>query len=179
MLRAVGLYRPARPARNAWNVTKTIIFLVCFWLIVLFYLPMGVSIVEIDMGIQRFPPQAIAPPMLLLFTLIALWAALTLAIVGEGTPLPFNTARKLVVSGPYAYIRNPLIVATGGQGVALGMTLGSIPVLLYVTIALTLWYFLVRPGEERDLEKRFGEAWRSYAQAVRTARPRLTPYRPH
>jgi protein-S-isoprenylcysteine O-methyltransferase Ste14 len=162
-----------------WNVTKTLVFLAVFWLVFLFVLPIAVSIAEIELGIQRFPPQMqFATALLAGFTLLGLWAALTLAVAGDGTPAPFDTARTLVVTGPFAYIRNPFMVAVTGQGVAVGIALGSIPVIVYVSLALIVWYFAVRPAEERDLDARFGKEWRTYAKAVRSARPRLTPYRP-
>jgi len=178
MLSLVGPYRPSRSSNKALNVLKTVIFLVAFWLVFLYIIPMGISILEIEVGIQRFPPlMRVAPIGLLVFSLISLWSALTLAVNGNGTPLPFDTASRFVTSGPFAFIRNPFMIATTGQGVSLGVALGSIPVIAYVAIMLIVWYFVIRPAEERDLEKRFGDRWRAYARAVRAARPRLTPYR--
>ncbi len=160
-------------------MTKTLVFLGAFWFAFLFVLPISVSIAEIELGIQRFPPQMqLATWLLAGSTALGLWAALTLALAGDGTPVPFDTARKLVVSGPFAYIRDPFMVSAIGQGVAVGIALGSIPVIVYVSLALIVWYFVVRPAEERDLDARFGKEWRTYAKAVRSARPRLTPYRP-
>ena len=63
------------------------------------------------------------------------------------------------------------------QGVAVGVAFGSIPVLAYVSAAVAIWYFVDRPGEERDLAERFGSEWKRYAKAVRGFRPRLRPYR--
>lgn len=172
-------FRPARQAHAAWNVTKTLASLLLFWFVYLFLLPIGISIVEIELGIQRFPPQLAAAGLLLAcFTLLAVWAAVTLAVVGRGTPVPFDTAREFVAAGPYAFVRHPFVLAVMGQGVGVGIALGSIPVLAYVAASASFWYFVVRPREERDLARRFGRAWSDYARAVRGFRPRLTPYRP-
>ena len=54
-----------------------------------------------------------------------------------------------------------------GQGVAVGLYLGSPAVLVYVLTGLLIWNFGVRPGEEADLERRFGDAYRRYRQRVR------------
>ena len=171
-------YRPARPARPWWNVLKTLLLLLLFWFVFLFVLPIAISVVEVDLGIQRFPSQLfLAGIGLLVFSALGLWAAVTLAIAGQGTPASFDTARAFVVRGPYAYVRNPLVIGAMGQGVAIGLTLGSVPVLAYFATSFVIWYFLIRPGEERDLDARFGEAWRHYARRVRAFRPRLTPYR--
>ena len=175
----MAFFRPARPASIAWNLIKTLIGLVLLWFVFLFLLPLGISIVEIELGIQRFPPLYFAAAALLLAsTTVALWAAITVATIGGGTPWPFDMARKIVVAGPYAYLRYPLATAGAGQLVALGLAFGSVPVLVYATLALALWYYLMRPAAERHLAARFGAAWRDYAAAVRGFRPRLTPYRP-
>jgi protein-S-isoprenylcysteine O-methyltransferase Ste14 len=108
----MGLVRPARPAPIAWIVTKTLLYLVCFWFVFVFVLPIGVSIVEVELGIQRFPgPPVLAALLLLVFTLLGLWAALTLAVRGRGTPAPFDAPRELVTQGPYAFVRHPLVAA--------------------------------------------------------------------
>lgn len=176
---SVRLFRPARPARAVWNVIKTLVGLILIWFVFLFLVPLGISIVEVDLGIQRFPPQYVAAAgLLLVSTIVALWSALTVAIAGQGTPLPFDSARTIVAAGPYAYLRYPLALASTGQLVALGIALGSVPVLLYGAIAFVLWYYLVRPAAEHDQAARFGSAWRAYAGAVRGFRPRLIRYRP-
>jgi len=172
-------YRPARPARASWNALKTLLFLLLFWFVFLLVLPIAVSIVEVELGIQRFPPQLFPASIgLLVFSALGVWAAMTLAISGHGTPAPFDTARTFVVGGPYAYVRNPLVIAATGQGVAIGLALGSVPVLAYFATSLIVWYYAIRPGEERDLATRFGESWRAYASDVRGFRPRLTRYVP-
>ena len=173
------LFRPARPARALWNVIKTLIGLILIWFVFLFLVPLGISIVEVGFGIQRFPPQyASAGALLLASTIVAIWAAMSVAISGQGTPFLVDGTRRIVVSGPYAYLRYPLALATTGQLVALAISLGSVPVLVYGAIAFVLWYYLVRPADERDQAARFGSAWQAYTEAVRGFRPRLTPYRP-
>ena len=163
---------------TAWNVVKTTIFLLVFWFVFVLALPIGVSIVEVELGIQRFPPQPLlAAAMLLGFTLLAGWSAFTLAIAGQGTPVPLDPPAALVTRGPYAYLRHPFASAVTGQVVGLGIALGSVPVIAYAAAALAAWYFFVRPREERTLEERFGERMREYRRAVRGFRPRLRPYR--
>ena len=160
------------------NVLKTIVLLVLFWFVFLFAIPIGVSIVEIELGIQRFPPQLpLAAIMLGAFTLLAVWAALTLAFAGRGTPAPFAPPQQFVASGPYAYLRHPFVTAFIGQCVGMGIAMGSIPVIVYAAVSLIVYYFLIRPGEERKLVERFGEPVRAYFRAVRGFRPRLRPYK--
>ena len=164
--------------RSAANVVKTVIFLVVFWAVFLFAIPIAISVAEVEIGLQRFPPMpVVAFALLLVSTLIAVWAAVTLAIVGDGTPLAIDPPRELTTSGPYAHVRHPFAAAATAQIVGLAIALGSIPVLAYAAAAMAFWYFVIRPREERRLDERFGHAAREYRAAVRGFRPRFRPYR--
>jgi protein-S-isoprenylcysteine O-methyltransferase Ste14 len=151
---------------------KTIAFLLVYWSVFLFAIPIGISIVEVELGLQRFPPQTRTAMLLLaVSTLLVLWSSLTLAMRGAGTPMPIDPTKQLVASGPYAYLRHPFVTGAIGQIVALGIGLGSVPVLVYAAAALTVWYYGIRPGEERTLEQRFGARAREYHRRVRGFRP--------
>ena len=47
-----------------------------------------------------------------LVALSCLWA---FAWIGKGTPAPFDPPRKLVVRGPYRFVRNPMYVGAGAR----------------------------------------------------------------
>jgi protein-S-isoprenylcysteine O-methyltransferase Ste14 len=161
------------------NVIKTTAFLIVLWSIFLFALPMAISVVEIRVGLQRVPPQPLlATGLLIVTTLLTLWAAFTFAVSGLGTPLTVDPPRQFVTSGPYAYVRHPFVIGVVGQIVALGIALGSVPVIAYAAVVLIVWYYGIRPGEERTLLERFGPDAEAYFQNVRSFRPRMTPYRP-
>jgi protein-S-isoprenylcysteine O-methyltransferase Ste14 len=81
-----------------------------------------------------------------------------------------------VVSGPYAYFRNPMAIASFSQGFAVGLWLGSASVLVYVIIGVWIWQCLVRPLEEEDLLLHFGPAYEEYRREVRCWWPRLKQY---
>lgn len=149
-----------------------------FWFVFLLALPIAISVVEVELAVQRFPGYPItAAVMLAFFSVIGLWAALTIAIQGRGTPLPVDEARQLVITGPYAYVRNPLAIAFMGQGTAIVLALGSYPVMIYMaTFGLWLYYY-ARPREESHLKERYGKQWTAYAREVKAYRPRLTPFR--
>jgi protein-S-isoprenylcysteine O-methyltransferase Ste14 len=148
------------------------VFLIVFWSVFLFAIPIGISIIEIAVGLQRFPPfPTVATVLLLLCTSLVLWAAMTLAVKGAGTPLPLAPTREFVITGPYAYIRHPFVTGAIGQIVALGIGMGSVPVIVYAAVAMTVWYYVFRPGEERGLDQRFGARVRDYRRRVRGFRP--------
>ncbi len=44
---------------------------------------------------------------------LAVWCILSFAVLGHGTPAPFDPPRRLVVRGPYRYLRNPKYLGAG------------------------------------------------------------------
>jgi protein-S-isoprenylcysteine O-methyltransferase Ste14 len=100
------------------------------------------------------------------------------ALDGLGTPAPPAPTERLVVSGLYRYVRNPMYLAL--QAILIGQVLMlDRPVLLLyaaavaaMTVAFTRWY------EEPALRRRYGEQYEQYRQEVpgwlprRPARPR-------
>ncbi|TPW71667.1 isoprenylcysteine carboxylmethyltransferase family protein [Schumannella sp. 10F1B-5-1] len=104
---------------------------------------------------------------------LGLWSSASMAIVGRGTPLPSAMANHLVVAGPYRLVRNPMAVAGIVQGAAVGLVLGSWLVVAYAVVGSVIWNYAVRPHEEADLERRFGDEFRAYRDRVRCWVPRI------
>ena len=69
-----------------------------------------------------------------------------------------------------------MAIAGFGQGMAVGLWMGSAFVLGYVLIGVWIWQCLVRPIEEEDLLRHFGSAYEEYRQEVRCWCPKLKPY---
>lgn len=111
-------------------------------------------------------------------SVLNLHCAAVMARVGRGTPLPLACAPRLVIAGPYRFLRNPMAVFGLSQGAAIGICLGSWATLLYVLVGGLFWDLVVRPVEEADLLARFGADYERYRAAVSCWWPRWTPYRP-
>ncbi len=77
-----------------------------------------------------------------------------------------STGQKLITTGPFAYVRNPLYV--GNFGITAGFGLfGGIPWLFFLTVVLfSVQYFFVIRFEENLLKGRFGEDYEQYCQKV-------------
>lgn len=94
---------------------------------------------------------------------------------GRGTPLPFDPPRRLVTTGPYAYVANPMQLSAVMLLVAWGGLLRSWWVAAAGVMAWVYSVGLARMDEGTDLDGRFGEAWRSYRRSVRNWVPRWRP----
>ena len=175
--------REACPAPASWNVAKTLAQTVVFWSTFLIILPAGIYQLEQVAGLDglRFASPVTRVAGVLLFVVagaFSLTSGVVMAVRGRGTPLPADCPRALVIAGPYRYVRNPMAIAGLAQGAAVGLYLGSPLILVYVLAGGLLWNYAVRPWEEADLERRFGEPFRGYRRSVRCWWPRGRPYAP-
>lgn len=86
----------------------------------------------------------------------------------------------LVVSGPFAHVRNPLYV--GNILMYLGLGIMSFAVFPYLQVAALLFFFVqyhfIVTEEEGYLKKTYGESYSDYVKNVPRFIPRITPYRP-
>jgi len=97
---------------------------------------------------------------------------------GEGTLAPWDPTRRLVVRGPYRFVRNPMIV--GVLTVILGEAalFGSRAVLawgLAFFAVNAVWFPVV---EEPGLVRRFGADYDAYRRNVPRWLPRSKPWTP-
>ena len=95
---------------------------------------------------------------------------------GRGTPSPAAPPARLVVSGAYRHVRNPIYVATAaaiaGEGLLLRQPVLLLAAAAYVA-ALATW---TRLREEPALVERFGADYVRYHGAVPGWIPRLRPW---
>lgn len=97
---------------------------------------------------------------------VALHCSRLFSRVGEGTPIPIEPPKHLVLSGLYRYSRNPIYVADVAILLGVFLYLGHAALLLYaVAVALVLQAVIVW-WEEPVLCRRFGEAYVRYTRAV-------------
>ena len=99
-------------------------------------------------------------------------------VKAAGTPVPVAPPSRLVVSGCYRYVRNPIYV--GFLAILIGQTLifGSLGLLEYTAVAWCVGAAGVRFYEEPTLARKFGAEYADYRRAVRAWIPRLRPWTP-
>ncbi|MGI8333982.1 methyltransferase family protein [Actinomadura scrupuli] len=96
------------------------------------------------------------------------------ARAGRGTPLPYDPPVRLVTTGPYAFIRNPMQTGMTATYLLLGLLdprflLGAVVAVAYGA-GLAAWH------EDVQLRDLYGPAWTGYRSAVRPWLPRARPY---
>ncbi len=128
--------------------------------------------------------EAFANPRPLGWTVVAVGALIALPCIWEfawrglGTPVPFDPPRRLVVSGPYRWVRNPMYLGMGiallGEAIVFPeitlMILAMVALLWGVVTALIVFY------EEPTLHHIFGDEYGIYRRNVRRWLPRLQPF---
>jgi protein-S-isoprenylcysteine O-methyltransferase Ste14 len=120
----------------------------------------------------------------LLVHLLAVPAALGLTAVqefvtrGGGTPIPFDPPNRLVTTGPYAYVRNPMQIAGVATLVLLGVIVSNVWVSVAGLLAHAYSAGLAGWDEDDDLRRRFGKDWEAYRAHVRGWIPRTMPWQP-
>jgi protein-S-isoprenylcysteine O-methyltransferase Ste14 len=115
----------------------------------------------------------VSVPILAIGLLLMIWSNLHFIRV-KGTPVPFNPPPKLVTTGPYARVRNPMVTGVFVLLFGLGVLLRSISLVSIFTplfILLNVWE--LKAVEERELERRLGKDYVEYKKRVPMFIPRL------
>ncbi len=107
-----------------------------------------------------------------------LWTVRLFSRIGKGTLAPWNPTRKLVVEGPYRHVRTPMITAVVAVLLGEASLFGSVGILVWAAAFFSVNYFWFLLGEEPGLERRFGDEYRAYRDAVPRWLPRRTPWHP-
>jgi protein-S-isoprenylcysteine O-methyltransferase Ste14 len=114
--------------------------------------------------------------VLALPAIVGLSAVQEFALRGGGTPLPFDPPRRLVTSGPYAYIANPMQAAACLVLVVLAVILGSGWLAAAALLDVLYGAGLAGWHEHARMRGQFGADWLAYRRRVRVWWPRWRPF---
>lgn len=125
-----------------------------------------------DIGVFRY--FGLVP--IALGIIIYILCSRSFVFIGKGTPIPFTPTKKLIVTGLYRFVRNPLYIA--------GVFVLAGEALLFQSIEI-FFYCLVMFGgfnlhvlmEEAILAEKFGVIYEQYRKSVPRWVPRFKPYR--
>jgi protein-S-isoprenylcysteine O-methyltransferase Ste14 len=145
---------------------RTLTYATLFIGFLLVYLP---SRVLLWSGIVRpaiHAPQIAGIAVATAGALLALCCIATFVAIGKGTPAPFDPPRRLVVRGPYRFVRNPMYL--GGALTLAGAALfyQSMFLLVYGCIFGLAFIVFVLLYEEPTLRRTFGADYEAYCLHV-------------
>jgi protein-S-isoprenylcysteine O-methyltransferase Ste14 len=169
----LGRYQIGRMRRRLFAVLRTIVVGALFVSIWVWFLPRYVA--GADAFHDARPPGWIVIACGVLITAACAWE---FAWRGLGTPAPFDPPRKLVVSGLYRWMRNPMYVGLGLMLIGEGITFPRLTRMMLVLVpllGLALTGFITG-YEEPALRRTFGSDYEEYCRNVRRWLPRRTPF---
>jgi protein-S-isoprenylcysteine O-methyltransferase Ste14 len=153
-------------------IIRTLIFTIFipgFWTVAMPYWLVPRGVMPDLRGVGAAGWLLIAAGVALYFT-CAFWG---FALRGQGTPLPADPPKKLVVEGPYRIVRNPMYwgvasVMLGEAAVFHSKALGDLVVVFFVGVILFVLFF-----EEPALRQKFGAEYEEYCRRVPRWLPRF------
>ena len=169
------VYKAATSSRRIRTLLTPVGLVIFFSLIALF---IAVSLqVDKSLELPRLLPASLniilAVPILAIGLFFWLWSALHF-INAKGTGVPFNPPPKLVTTGPYTYVRNPMLTGVFIVLFGIGILFRSISlVLIFTPLFILLNVLELRAIEEPELEKRLGKEYVDYKKRVPMFIPRL------
>ena len=97
-------------------------------------------------------------------------------VIGKGTLAPWAPAKRLVVAGPYRYVRNPMILGVLMVISGEAILFGSLWLAGYLALGFVVNHFYFIYSEEPGLVKRFGKEYLDYKKNVPRWIPRIKPW---
>ena len=129
------------------------------------------------LGLPPLLPGIVGTVAGLLFLMTGGWlcgSCVVRFLKARGTPVPLNPPDELIVSGPYARVRNPMLTGVFGALVGLGLLLHSLGLALIWTPAYALLHMAeLKRVEEPELARRFGTVYEDYRARVPMFIPHL------
>lgn len=115
--------------------------------------------------------------VMLIFALPGVSALQEFVQRGGGTPFPYDPPRRLVITGPYMYVRNPMQLTTVLLFMGLAVLLESVAMVAAAIITYAYSAGLAWWHEDLEMEPRWGNSWQLYRRNVRNWLPSWKPWR--
>ena len=138
----------------------------------------GIVAVVVPLLLVGAPLPAIQPVSWLGLVLIVpglvlyLWCLWHFAMVGRGTPGPWDPTEKVVATGPYRWVRNPMYLAVLAVILGQAWLFMSLALVAYAVVVAVVVHTFVVLYEEPTLAEQFGESYIAYREQVGRWLPR-------
>jgi len=141
-------------------------------------------IVDISLDTVRLKIVWLLLPVLLYLStpsFFSLFCGIGVGLVGLGIRFWaagfINKFSELATLGPYAHTRNPLYLGSLLIGLSFTVASGQVSIVLVCLAFFWLVYIPKARREAIELEKKFGDRYRTYANSVPLVVPRFAAYR--
>ena len=109
---------------------------------------------------------------------LAIWSVRTFYFKGgDGTPGPWKPISKLVIVGPYRYVRNPMLIGVFFLLLFESIFFSAIPIFYWFLVFFVGNIFYFKIIEEKDLINRFGSNYGDYKRNVPMLFPKFSSYK--
>ncbi|HMJ74827.1 MAG TPA: methyltransferase, partial [Iamia sp.] len=173
-----GLVLGGLTTRDRWPVARAALQMVAFTGLLGFVLPTLVFVITgEDWSALLARPRwqlVVAAVVSAPAAALALQAVREFAAAG-GTPVPLDPPRRLVTSGPYAYVANPMQLGATLLLAGWGALLSSPAVTMAAVGGAAFSAGIAAWCEDGELGARFGAEWRAYRRVVRLWIPSWRP----
>lgn len=105
---------------------------------------------------------------------VLLYGVWRFAAEGRGTPSPTAPTQRLVIAGPYRYVRNPMYLAVGAVIAGQALLFDGVAIVAYLGVFIAAVVAFVKGYEEPTLSRTFGAEYAAYRERV----PGWWPRRP-
>jgi protein-S-isoprenylcysteine O-methyltransferase Ste14 len=149
-------------------LARTMVYVTLFVAFVLVFVPARVlEWSRLPRPGEMGPSQIAGATLVVVGGALVLWCVLVFAFVGKGTPAPFDPPRRLVVRGPYRFVRNPIYIGAAISMIGAALFYGSWPLIGYTAVLTLTFHLLVITYEEPTLQRTFGAEYEQYRRRVR------------
>ncbi|MGD8961414.1 MAG: isoprenylcysteine carboxylmethyltransferase family protein [Desulfobacterales bacterium] len=174
----VNLLHKAATGTKKTRIALTPIGLTIFGVFTALFVLVAVFVDRL-LGLPGLLPESarlsVSLPLIATGIFITAWSAFQFIKV-KGTPVPFNPPPKVVKTGPYRFVRNPMLAGVFLMLFGIGFAVNSVSLVVFFTplyMLLNVWE--LKNIEEPELVKRLGHAYIEYRKQT----PMFIPgYRP-
>jgi protein-S-isoprenylcysteine O-methyltransferase Ste14 len=119
--------------------------------------------------------RALGVALIVLGVLVNVATFVRFPVEGAGTPFPTDppSSRKVMVGGPYRYVRNPMYVSYFVAIIGEALLLSRPVLFIYLLVVVAFVAGFVRWWEEPTMTRRFGAEYEAYRKQVPRWWPRL------
>jgi len=161
-----------------WASLGSLVFFVVAPGTVAFYLPWVISRGEMQPAFLGLDGIRLAGTVLVLLGLVPLLNSFVrFAFEGLGTPAPIAPPQRLVVTGFYRRVRNPMYVGVVAIILGEALLLGDVRLLCYAVAVWLSFHLFLLGSEEPTLRQSFGDDYNRYRENVPRWLPRLTAWK--